>query len=171
MTAGGAEKSQQCHKYFLQCSTFTSKRPQVRTRGGKLYSCSGQLLTSLRPCLGVTVCLHLRAVSSSCLKEFTVSFKVQEAVVKPDRERNGWRCQLLDAKKLLSAVVGVLCCSICRSHAEWIEYVPQLMQNRPKDNDHPPDVCVPVGMGVGRGGRGGQGQLLDFENSHFLLHF
>jgi len=33
MTAGGAEKSQQCHKYFLQYSTFTSERPQFRTWG------------------------------------------------------------------------------------------------------------------------------------------
>ena len=31
MTAGDAEKSQQCHKYFLQYSTFASARPQVRT--------------------------------------------------------------------------------------------------------------------------------------------
>jgi len=33
MTAEGAEKSQQCHKYFLQCSTFASERPQFRTWG------------------------------------------------------------------------------------------------------------------------------------------
>jgi len=31
LTAGGAEKSQQCQKYFVQCSTFASGRPQVRT--------------------------------------------------------------------------------------------------------------------------------------------
>jgi len=31
MTTHGAEKFQQCHKYFLQYSTFASKRPQVRT--------------------------------------------------------------------------------------------------------------------------------------------
>ena len=31
MTAWGVEKSQQCHKYFLQYSTFASERPQVRT--------------------------------------------------------------------------------------------------------------------------------------------
>jgi len=31
--AGGAEKSQQCHKYFLQYSTFASERPLVRTWG------------------------------------------------------------------------------------------------------------------------------------------
>ena len=30
---GGRQTSQQCHKYFLQFSTFASKRPQVRTRG------------------------------------------------------------------------------------------------------------------------------------------
>ena len=30
MAAGGAEKSQQCHKYFLQNSTFASERPQFR---------------------------------------------------------------------------------------------------------------------------------------------
>jgi len=33
MTAVSTEKSQQCHKYFLQYSTFASERPQVRTRG------------------------------------------------------------------------------------------------------------------------------------------
>jgi len=34
MAAGGAKKSQQCHKYFLQYSrpTFASERPQFRTR-------------------------------------------------------------------------------------------------------------------------------------------
>jgi len=31
MTAGGAEKSQQCHMYILQYSKFASKRSQVRT--------------------------------------------------------------------------------------------------------------------------------------------
>jgi len=30
---GGAKKSQQCHKHFLQYSTFASERPQVRTWG------------------------------------------------------------------------------------------------------------------------------------------
>ena len=33
ITAGGAEKSQQCQKYFLQYSPFTSERLQVRTWG------------------------------------------------------------------------------------------------------------------------------------------
>ena len=37
MTAQGAEKTQQCHKYFLQCSTFASKRPQVRTGAPNLF--------------------------------------------------------------------------------------------------------------------------------------
>ena len=31
MTAGVVEKSQQCHKYFLQYSTFASERPRFRT--------------------------------------------------------------------------------------------------------------------------------------------
>jgi len=35
MTAGGAEKSKQYHKHFLQCSTFASESPQVRTWGGQ----------------------------------------------------------------------------------------------------------------------------------------
>jgi len=35
---GGTEKSQQCRKYFLQYSTFTLKRPYVRTWGRQ--SCS-----------------------------------------------------------------------------------------------------------------------------------
>ena len=30
---GGAKKSKQCHKHFLQYSTFSSERPQVRTWG------------------------------------------------------------------------------------------------------------------------------------------
>jgi len=30
---GGVEKSQQCHRYFLQYSTFASERPQARTWG------------------------------------------------------------------------------------------------------------------------------------------
>jgi len=33
MVAGDTEKSQQCHKYFLQYSTFASERPQVQTWG------------------------------------------------------------------------------------------------------------------------------------------
>jgi len=49
MVAGGAKKSQQCHKYFLQYSTFASERPQFRTRGAKLASCPGRHLTWLRP--------------------------------------------------------------------------------------------------------------------------
>jgi len=33
MTVGGTKKSQQCHKYFLQYSTFASERSQVQTWG------------------------------------------------------------------------------------------------------------------------------------------
>jgi len=33
ITAGSAERSQQCHIYFLQYSTFDSERPQVSTWG------------------------------------------------------------------------------------------------------------------------------------------
>jgi len=51
ITAGGAEKSQQCHKYFLQCSTFASERPhQVRTWGRQtcfLPRAPSSLVTSL----------------------------------------------------------------------------------------------------------------------------
>jgi len=39
ITAGGAEKSQQCHKYFFQYTTFASERAQVRTPGAKLAFC------------------------------------------------------------------------------------------------------------------------------------
>ena len=35
ITAGSAEKSQQCHKYFLPYSTFASERPQFQTWGRK----------------------------------------------------------------------------------------------------------------------------------------
>jgi len=50
MTVDAAEKSQQCYKYFLQYSTFTSERPQVRTWGNKIASCPGRHLTSARSC-------------------------------------------------------------------------------------------------------------------------
>jgi len=33
MTAGGAEKSQQCHKYFLQYSKFAFERTQICSWG------------------------------------------------------------------------------------------------------------------------------------------
>ena len=33
IAAGGAEKSQQCHKYFLQYSKFASERTQFRSWG------------------------------------------------------------------------------------------------------------------------------------------
>ena len=47
---GGAEKSQQCHKYILQYRTYASERPQFRIWGRQTASCSGRHLTSLRPC-------------------------------------------------------------------------------------------------------------------------
>jgi len=50
VTTGGTEKSQQCHKHFLQYSKFASERAQVRKRGTQLVSCPGRHLTSLRPC-------------------------------------------------------------------------------------------------------------------------
>jgi len=54
---GERQKSQQCHKYFLQYSTFASARPQVRTWGAKFCSCPGRHLTSLCPCL---LCVHFK---------------------------------------------------------------------------------------------------------------
>jgi len=51
ITARDAEKSQQCHKYFLQCSTFASERPQLRIWGAKFASFLGLHLTSVPPCL------------------------------------------------------------------------------------------------------------------------
>ena len=47
ITAGEiAEESQQCHKYFIQYSTFASERLHVRTRGVKLASCPGRHLVT-----------------------------------------------------------------------------------------------------------------------------
>jgi len=37
MTAEGTEKSQQCHKYFVQYSKFAAERPQVRTGGWQTF--------------------------------------------------------------------------------------------------------------------------------------
>jgi len=49
ITAGDAEKSQQCHKYFPQCNTFASKTSCSEHGGAKLASCPGRHLNSLRP--------------------------------------------------------------------------------------------------------------------------
>ena len=46
---GGVKKSQQCHQYFLQYSTFASERPQVRSSGRQTCFLPGCHLTSLRP--------------------------------------------------------------------------------------------------------------------------
>ena len=43
---GGTKKSQQCHKYFLQYSTFASERHQIQIWGAKLASWPGSHLTS-----------------------------------------------------------------------------------------------------------------------------
>jgi len=44
ITAGGAEKSQQCHNYFLHFSKFAFERPQVRMWGRHLTSLTSLLL-------------------------------------------------------------------------------------------------------------------------------
>jgi len=51
MTAEGAEKSQQYHKYTIQYSTFADFR--FEHGGVKLASCPGRHLNSLRPCTQV----------------------------------------------------------------------------------------------------------------------
>jgi len=48
MAAGGAEKSQRCHKCFLQHSTFASKDLSFEHGGAKLASCPGRHPTLLR---------------------------------------------------------------------------------------------------------------------------
>jgi len=69
ITAGGAEKSQQCHNYFLQYSEFAFEKLRFDHRGakhrpwGRLFDqggaefifCPGRHLTSLRPCALVTL--------------------------------------------------------------------------------------------------------------------
>jgi len=49
----GAEKSQQCHKHFLQYSKFAFERPQTQIWGRQ--TCPGRHLTSLRPWVEGTV--------------------------------------------------------------------------------------------------------------------
>ena len=51
MTAGDAEMSHQCRKYFLQYSTFASENLRFEHGGAKLASCPGRHLTSLSPWL------------------------------------------------------------------------------------------------------------------------
>jgi len=49
MTAGGAEKPQQCHIYIFQYSKCASERSQVWSWGTKPVSCAGRHLISLHP--------------------------------------------------------------------------------------------------------------------------
>jgi len=46
----GAEKSQQCHKYFFMTVHLLPKDLRFEHGGAKLASCAGRHLTSLRPC-------------------------------------------------------------------------------------------------------------------------
>jgi len=46
-----AEKSQQCHKYFLQHVHLLPKELSFEHGGAKPASCPGRHLTSLRPCI------------------------------------------------------------------------------------------------------------------------
>jgi len=46
---GDAEKSQQCHMYSLQCSTYTSENLSFDYGGAKLDTCPGRHLTSYIP--------------------------------------------------------------------------------------------------------------------------
>jgi len=61
---GVPKKSQQCHKYFLQCSTLASERPQFRTWGRQtcfLLRAPSNLITLL------SICLNLfRFTTSAC---------------------------------------------------------------------------------------------------------
>ena len=79
ITAVGAEKSPQCHKYFLQYSAFASERPQFRKWGAKLASWPGRHLTSLRPWRG----LFVTWTSFQCVKA--------NAVLRNDALTGGWR--------------------------------------------------------------------------------
>jgi len=48
--APGAEKPQQCCKYFLQCSTLLPEELLFEQGGAKPFSCPGCNLTSVHPC-------------------------------------------------------------------------------------------------------------------------
>jgi len=49
ITAWGAEKSQQCHKYFLQYSTFASEKPDSNSVGGELLLAPGAIYNLITP--------------------------------------------------------------------------------------------------------------------------
>jgi len=69
MTVSGAEKSQQCHKYFPQYSTFASERPQVRTLGRQTCFLPRGHLTSLRPCYSTRATKYFKRIYRiNCVK-------------------------------------------------------------------------------------------------------
>ena len=101
----GAEKSQQCHKYFLQCSTFTSERSQVRTWGRQtcfLPRAPSNLVTPLLhwhgsiPETGFWLC----KLPKSCVSyKFSIAFLLY--------------CLLLFLSKLPSSITNELVKNIC----------------------------------------------------------
>ena len=59
---GCAEKSQQCLKYFIQYSTFTPKRPYVRTWGRQTCYLARAPSNVGTPLLGHVVVAHINNV-------------------------------------------------------------------------------------------------------------
>ena len=62
-----AEQSQQCHKCFLQYSTFASERPQVRTWGHQTYFLPWEPSNLVMP-LGISL-VSIDELGRSCSKQ------------------------------------------------------------------------------------------------------
>jgi len=78
ITAGGAEKSQQCHKHLLRHSAFFPKDFRFEHRGGKLAPSPRSHITTLGPWVVVLLnhALHdfVACMSQTCCKYFRKTF-------------------------------------------------------------------------------------------------
>jgi len=71
---GGAEKSQQCHNYFIQYSTFASEIPQIRTLGSQTCffpRAPSNLVTSL-------ITIHVISLDEECCLSLMIKLFTKE---------------------------------------------------------------------------------------------
>jgi len=107
MTAGGAGKSQQCHKCILQYSKFASERSQVRTWGRQTCFLPRAPFNLITPLYGMRAFLFCHNVCPSCyvtIPQFGHKFNFFQAIFAPPQQSGGHgtchACNALDTPLL-----------------------------------------------------------------------
>jgi len=98
MTAGGAGKSQQSHKYILQYSKFASERSQVRTWGRQNCFLPRAPFNLVTPLYGMRAFLFCHNVCPSCsvaIPQFGHNFHFFQAIFTPLSKWRPWHVPCL----------------------------------------------------------------------------